>query len=255
MTTENGDSVESGGKLRLFMNEALGEGARLTPSAAQCHYLLHVMRARAGAGVRVFNGRDGEWRAGIADIGRSKCVLQCETRIAAQSTTPDIWLAFAPIKKTPADYLAQKATELGVRALQPVITHRTVARRVNVERVRVNAIEAAEQSGRMDVPEVRVPVTLGALLGEWPRERALIFCDEGGDAPPIADVLSRDKNDRAWGVLTGPEGGFDDSERAAIRAHPSVMPVTLGPRIMRADTAAIAALAILAAICGDWKVR
>jgi len=254
MTPENGDLVESGGKLRLFMSDALGEGARLIPSAEQCHYLLHVMRARVGAGLRVFNGRDGEWRARISEAGRKGCVLRCEKPIAPQSTTPDIWLAFAPIKKTPADYLAQKATELGVRVLQPVLTHHTIARRVNIERMRANAIEAAEQSGRMDVPDIRAPIVLDALLKEWPRERALIFCDEGGGAPPIADTLLRDmKNDHAWGVLTGPEGGFDDAERAAIHAHASVVPVTLGPRIMRADTAAISALAILAAIRGDWR--
>jgi 16S rRNA (uracil1498-N3)-methyltransferase len=254
MTTENRDLVESGGKVRLFVNHPLHERARFAPSPAQCHYLLRVMRAATGSVLRVFNGSDGEWRARIVEAGRNNCVLECEVRGAAQMGTPDFWLAFAPIKKTPADYLAQKATELGVRVLQPVITHRTIARRVNTDRMRANAIEAAEQSGRLDVPEVREPVDLDALFVGWPRERALLFCDEGGDAPTMADALSQsDAIHKAWGVLTGPEGGFDEGERALIRAHASVMPVTLGPRIMRADTAAISALAILAALKGDWR--
>lgn len=253
MTTENHELVESGGGLRLFMNEPLTERARLSPSPAQCHYLLHVMRAREGATLRVFNGRDGEWRARIVETERKRCVLECERRVAAQVGTPDFWLAFAPVKKTPADYLAQKATELGVRLLQPVITHRTVVRRVNIERMAANAIEAAEQSGRLDVPEVREAITLDALLTSWRADRRLIFCDEGGEASPIAQALSDAAvRDTSWGVLTGPEGGFDDAERAAIRARPFVLPVTLGPRIMRADTAAIAALSILAALRGDW---
>jgi 16S rRNA (uracil1498-N3)-methyltransferase len=253
MTTENHDLVESGGRVRLFVNHPLQERSRFALSATQCHYLLRVMRARIGSYVRVFNGTDGEWRARIVETGRNNCVLECEVRVAPQTPTPDFWLAFAPIKKTPADYLAQKATELGVRVLQPVITHRTIARRVNSERMRANAVEAAEQSGRLDVPEVREPVELKALLANWPRERCLLFCDEAGAAPPIADALRRGEAWAAWGVLTGPEGGFDETERGLIRGHPSVVAITLGPRIMRADTAAISALAVLAAIRGDWR--
>jgi 16S rRNA (uracil1498-N3)-methyltransferase len=166
---------------------------------------------------------------------------------------PDLWLAFAPIKKTPADYLAQKATELGVAVLQPVITNRTVARRVNLERMRANAIEAAEQSGRLSVPEIREPVSLDALLRSWPAGRRLLFCDEGGDAAAIANALDDVGDWTQWGVLTGPEGGFDPQERAAIRQCAFVVPVTLGPRIMRADTAALAALSVWQAICGDWS--
>jgi 16S rRNA (uracil1498-N3)-methyltransferase len=252
MTTENRDLVESGGKVRLFTNQSLAEGARLALSAPESHYLLNVMRARAGSKLRVFNGRDGEWRAEIVGTARHACVIACEARVTQQTATPDFWLAFAPIKKTPIDYLAQKATELGVRALQPVFTHRTVVRRVNTERMLANAVEAAEQSGRTDVPEVRGPLSLDALIAVWPRERTFVFCDEGGDALPIADALSRANETHSWGVLTGPEGGFDDGERALIRAQPFVLPVTLGPRIMRADTAAISALAILAALKGDW---
>jgi 16S rRNA (uracil1498-N3)-methyltransferase len=210
------------------------------------------MRARENAAVRLFNGRDGEWRARVQDISRRACTLRCEARVAPQKDVPDLWLAFAPIKKTPADYVAQKATELGVGVLQPVITHRTIARRVNLERLRANAVEAAEQSGRVSVPEVHEACDLDTLLKSWPKERQLLFCDEGGEAPPIASVLEKAKHG-AWGVLTGPEGGFDDEERAGIRAHGFVVPVTLGPRIMRADTAALAALSVWQALCGDWQ--
>jgi 16S rRNA (uracil1498-N3)-methyltransferase len=199
----------------------------------------------------VFNGRDGEWQARIAEVTRRSCALICEARTRAQDDVPDLWLAFAPIKRTPADYVAQKATELGVRVLQPVITRRTIARRVNLERLRANAVEAAEQAGRLSVPESREPVSLEALLNAWPKERQLLFCDEGGDATPIAQALQR-ADAAAWGVLTGPEGGFDPEERSLIRNHPFVHAVTLGPRIMRADTAALAALAVWQAILGDW---
>jgi 16S rRNA (uracil1498-N3)-methyltransferase len=245
---------DKSGKLRLYVEAPLSEGARFAATRAQAHYLLHVMRARSGAVLRVFNGRDGEWRARIAGTGKGACDLLCEKQTGAQSEVPDLWLAFAPVKKTPADYVAQKATELGVRVLAPVITSRTVARRVNVERLRANAVEAAEQSGRLSVPEAREPMSLEMLLAQWPRERRLVFCDEGGDAEPIAQALSKQPSGGAWGVLTGPEGGFDAEERAGIRAMPFAVPVTLGPRIMRADTAALAALSVWQAILGDWAM-
>jgi 16S rRNA (uracil1498-N3)-methyltransferase len=164
---------------------------------------------------------------------------------------PDLWLVFAPIKKTPADYVAQKATELGVAVLQPVITHRTIARRVNLERLRANAVEAAEQSERLSVPEIREPLRLNQLLQSWPAERQMLFCDEGGDAPSIFDALRRERVG-PWGILTGPEGGFDTEERTLIRNRKEAVPVSLGPRIMRADTAALAALAVWQAVLGDW---
>ena len=246
------DLIAPGGKLRLYVEVALAAGAGVEPSPPQAHYLLHVMRAREGGAVRLFNGRDGEWRARITKVSKRSCTLTCEARIAEQAQVPDLWLAFAPIKKTPADYVAQKATELGVRVLRPVITHRTIARRVNLERLRANAIEAAEQSGRLSVPEVCAAVELDALLKSWPKDRQLLFCDEAGDAPAIAGALAKAKKG-AWGVLTGPEGGFDDEERALIRAQSFVVPVTLGPRIMRADTAALAALSVWQALCGDWR--
>ena len=255
---KNADLTDIGGRLRLFVGAGLSIGTKISPTESQAHYLLHVMRAREGDRVILFNGVDGEWRARLTEATRRSCTLSCEIRIRVQDEVPDVWLAFAPIKKTPADYVTQKATELGVRVLQPVITRRTVARRVNRERLRANAIEAAEQSGRLSVPEVREATALDALLRSWPPARGLIFCDEAGDASPVADALTKAKEDSAWtawGVLTGPEGGFDPEERAAIRQHRFVLPVTLGPRIMRADTAALAALAVWQAIAGDWHSK
>jgi 16S rRNA (uracil1498-N3)-methyltransferase len=250
---ENASGIaDAGGRLRLFVEAALAPGAQIAATPAQAHYLLHVMRARAGQSLRLFNGHDGEWRARIAQTTRRDCLFVCEAQTEPQTEVPDLWLAFAPVKKTPADYVAQKATELGVRVLQPVITRRTVARRVNLERLRANAVEAAEQSERVSVPEMREACTLDALLAAWPPSRRLLFCDEGGDAEPIAAAL-RAAGPGAWGVLTGPEGGFDPAERAAIRASAFAVPVTLGPRIMRADTAALAALAVWQALAGDWR--
>jgi 16S rRNA (uracil1498-N3)-methyltransferase len=227
---------------------ALAAGQRIRLSPPQAHYLLHVMRARAGDRVSLFNGRDGEWLAVVAEATRRDCVLACDRQMSAQTTDDDLWLLFAPIKKTPADYLAQKATELGVAVLQPILTRRTIVHRVNTERLRANAIEAAEQSGRLTVPEAREPIALERILGAWPPDRKLLFCDEGG-APPILEALTPGPSVPS-AVLTGPEGGFDEAERSMIRALPFTIPVSLGERILRADTAALAALAIWQAQCG-----
>ena len=243
--------IEPSGKVRLFVDAALDGAARVALEDGQAHYLMHVMRAKTGDHLSVFNGRDGEWLARIAETSRRSCVLQCEKRTRAQAETPDVWLCFAPIKKTPADYVVQKATELGVRALQPVFTRRTIVTRVNEERMRANAIEAAEQSGRLTVPEVRDPITLDKLLKSWPAGRRMLFCDEGGDAQPIAKAVQQIAA-QAAAILTGPEGGFDPAERELIRSQDFVVPVSLGPRILRADTAALASLAVLQALKGDW---
>lgn len=240
--------TEPGGKVRLFVEEPLFDGARVVLSAPQAHYLLHVMRARLGDRASLFNGRDGEWLASIAEATRRDCRLVCERRTRRQSRGDDLWLVFAPIKKTPADYVTQKATELGVSVLQPVVTRHTIVHRVNPERMRANAVEAAEQSGRLTVPEIRTPLDLVRLLKEWPEDRNLLFCDEAG-APPILEAL-RSPGTGTWAVLTGPEGGFDEGERKAIRALSSTVPASLGDRILRADTAALAALAIWQAQCG-----
>jgi len=244
--------TEPGGRVRLFVEADLGSGLRLAPTDGQAHYLLHVMRAKAGDHVRLFNGRDGEWRARLAEVGKRNCILECEAQTAPQRAVPDLWLVFAPVKKTPADYLTQKATELGVSRLQPVNTRRTIVSRVNLERMRANAIEAAEQSDRLSVPDIGELTELEKLLAGWPPNRRLLFCDEGGDARPIADALSG-AGAEPWAVLTGPEGGFDPQERARVRALPFVVPVSLGPRILRADTAALAALTVWQALHGDWR--
>ncbi|HVW72029.1 MAG TPA: 16S rRNA (uracil(1498)-N(3))-methyltransferase [Rhizomicrobium sp.] len=219
-------------------------------SEGQAHYLLHVLRARSGNRVLLFNGRDGEWLAEITEAGKRGITATCLKQTQAQAATPDIWLAFAPVKKTPSDYLVQKAAELGVSCLLPVFTRRTIVSRINQERMAANAIEAAEQSARLSVPEIREGVTLEKLLASWPQTRRLFFCDEGGDARPLADAARGTSGPAA--ILTGPEGGFDGSEREMLRALPFVTPVTLGPRILRADTAALAALAVWQSVCGDW---
>jgi 16S rRNA (uracil1498-N3)-methyltransferase len=242
------DLKEAGGKVRLYVAAPLGPGAAVAVDEGQAHYLLNVMRAKAGDRVTLFNGQDGEWLAGIAEARKRAVVLRCVSRIGPQVEVPDLWLAFAPIKKTPADYLVQKAAELGVRALLPVFTRRTIVTRVNSERMRANAVEAAEQSGRLSVPTVAEPVSFDRLLTDWPKQRRLYFCDEGGEAAPLAAVA----RPGPAAILTGPEGGFDPSERAALRALDFVVPVTLGPRILRADTAALAALAIWQSVAGDF---
>jgi 16S rRNA (uracil1498-N3)-methyltransferase len=240
-----------GGKLRLFVGDPLRQGTCVVPNENQTHYLLHVMRAKAGDRANLFNGSDGEWLARIVGVSKRSCSLECERQVAPQSEVPDLWLCFAPIKKTPADYVVQKATELGARVLQPVFTRRTIVTRVNLERMQANAVEAAEQSGRLSVPETRAPLSFDKLLAGWPGERRLIFCDEGG-APPISQAL-RALPDGPAAIFTGPEGGFDASERDALRAQSFVVPVSLGSRILRADTAALAALAVWQATRGDWR--
>jgi 16S rRNA (uracil1498-N3)-methyltransferase len=246
------DLIYPGGKVRLFVDADLAEHAQVQLSDSQAYYLIHVMRARIGSRVRLFNGRDGEWAGTLCEAGRRSAILSCEKRTAPQIDVPDVWLVFAPIKRTPADYVAQKATELGTRALLPVLTHRTIVTRVNLDRLRANAIEAAEQSGRVTVPDVRPPLPLPTLLAAWDSARTLIFCDEAREAKPIARALA-DRHRVPCAILTGPEGGFDEEERALLRGLSFVLPVALGARILRADTAALAALAIWQSLRGDWE--
>ncbi|HET7085048.1 MAG TPA: 16S rRNA (uracil(1498)-N(3))-methyltransferase [Rhizomicrobium sp.] len=245
------DVTEAGGKTRLYVAADLGKGLAVALDEGQSHYLLHVLRAQAGNRVLLFNGRDGEWLAEIAQAGKRGVSATCMKQTGPQAQTPDIWLAFAPVKKTPSDYLVQKATELGAAMLLPVFTRRTIVSRVNEDRMAANAVEAAEQSGRLSVPEIRESVPLEKLLAAWPKERRLFFCDEGGDAKPLANVARGVAGPAA--ILTGPEGGFDPAERTMLRALPFVTPVTLGPRILRADTAAVAALAIWQSVAGDFQ--
>lgn len=249
MTVDATDLTEPGGKVRLYVEQPLEAGVEITLGEGQAHYLRHVMRAKSGAAVLLFNGCDGEWRA-VLDLSSKRGAAAIPARqTRAQTSAGDLWLCFAPIKKTAAEFIAQKATELGVSELRPVVTRRTIIARVNIDRMLANAVEAAEQSARLDVPSCQPPMALTALLAAWPADRALLFCDEGG-APEILDAL-KGRTPGPWAVLTGPEGGFDPEERAAIRALPQCVPVSLGPRILRADTAALSALAILQASLGS----
>jgi 16S rRNA (uracil1498-N3)-methyltransferase len=250
------DVTEAGGQdrhnqPRLYVTGDLGANMAVPLDEGQTHYLLHVLRAGVGNRVLLFNGRDGEWLGEIILAGKRGVTVNCLHKTQAQAEVPDIWLAFAPVKKTPSDYLVQKATELGACVLLPVFTRRTIVSRINQERMAANAIEAAEQSGRLSVPEIREGVALEKLLASWPAERRLFFCDEGGDARPLADAAGGASGPSA--ILTGPEGGFDPVERGMLRGLPFVTPVTLGPRILRADTAALAALAIWQSVRGDWR--
>ena len=246
---DKADLTEPGGKVRLFIDEGLAAGDAVTLNEGQAHYVRHVMRARAGDRLRLFNGRDGEWSAALALQGKRGAAAVPERRTRQQTVASDLWLCFAPVKKAPAEFIAQKATELGVSALRPIITRRTIVTRVNLERMRANAVEAAEQSDRLDVPDCHDPAALPWLLTAWPADRALLFCDEAG-APPILEAL-KSAPPGPWGVLIGPEGGFDPDEREAIRTLQQCVPSTLGSRILRADTAALAALAIWQAALGS----
>src|SRR6201991_4580330 len=199
--------TEAGGKTRLYVTGDLGASMAVALDEGPSHYLMHVLRAKIGNRVLLFNGRHGEWLAEIGQVSKRCVMATCLEQTRPQNAGPDIWLAFAPIKKTPADYLVQKATELGASCLLPVYTRRTVVSRVNLERMAANAAEAAEQSERLTVPEVREAMGLDKLLASWPKTRRLYFCDEGGDANPLADVAKGASGPAA--ILTGPEGGFD----------------------------------------------
>jgi 16S rRNA (uracil1498-N3)-methyltransferase len=241
---------------RLFTEADLSAGIDTELTEAQAHYLRHVMRRDEGAPVRLFNGRHGEWQATLALRGKKGAAARVAEQARPQAAEPDVWLCFAPVKRARIDYIAEKATELGVAVLQPVITQHTVVERVNVERLRANAVEAAEQTERLSVPEVREPVALMRLLGDWPGGRRLLMCDETGGGPPIAEVLGGlDDAARAapWAVVIGPEGGFAGAELTALRRMKDVTAVGLGPRVLRADTAALAALACWQALVGDWR--
>lgn len=241
---------------RLFIETDLSMGIEAPLNEAQTHYLRHVLRRESGAPLLLFNGRDGEWAARLSQRGKKVAVAEVGERTREQVVEPDIWLCFAPVKRARIDYIAEKATELGVAALQPVITQHTAVERVNVDRLQANAIEAAEQTERLSVPEVRPPIDLLQLLAGWPAGRRLLMCDETGGGPPIVEAIAGlDEAARAapWGIVIGPEGGFSQAELAALRHMKDVIAVGLGPRILRADTAALAALACWQALIGDWR--
>lgn len=234
---------------RLFVDAPLGAGA-LTLSGPQAHYLVSVMRMKAGDPVKLFDGASGEWLAVATDVARRDVTLDVQQQLAPLEHVPDLWLCAAPLKKGRVDWMAEKACELGVARLVPVVTRRTVVDKPNTERLAAHMVEAAEQCGRTAVPVVAEPVKLAALLRDWPADRHLFFADELGGTP-VAEAMRGAPG--AAAILIGPEGGFDDDERAAIRALPQAIGIALGPRILRADTAAAAAIALWMASAGDWR--
>lgn len=238
---------------RLFVNDDLTPGAEFAPSTEARNYLVNVLRLREGDAIIVFNGRDGEFRATLGEVSRRSALLRVAEQLRQQTPRADLDYCFAPLKQARLDYMAQKATEMGAGRLVPVITRRTQARRVNSARLRANVIEAAEQCGVLAVPEVAEPVELPDFLARFPADRLLAFCDEHAAlANPFAALEGRTAR-AGVSVLIGPEGGFDEGERAAIARLQSVVRLSLGPRVLRADTAAVAALTIVQAAMGDWR--
>ncbi|HUI19102.1 MAG TPA: 16S rRNA (uracil(1498)-N(3))-methyltransferase [Alphaproteobacteria bacterium] len=246
--------AESRAKIRLFVTAELGPGAVVGLAPEQAHYLKSVMRTPPGTPLLLFNGAQGEWRARLEALGKgwASCAVEAMTR--PQTAEPDLWLVFAPIKRARIDFVAQKATELGVSALWPIFTRHTAVARVNAERLNANAIEAAEQCARLTVPRVMAPASLEEAIAGWPKSRRILLCDEGGGGIAIKDALADVAAGAApWAVMVGPEGGFAADELDRLRKLPIVTAVGLGPRLLRADTAALAALACWQAIAGDWR--
>ncbi len=235
--------------IRLFVPAGLGPNTGVALGAEQSHYLTKVMRKGVGESLALFNGRDGEWRAQIAAAGKRDVLLTVVEKLRDQTAPCDLELIVAAVKRTRLETIVEKAAELGAARVRLVLTARTNAERVRVERLNVIAVEAAEQTGRLDVPTVQDPVKLAKLLDAWDPARRLLFCDEGGDAKPILSAVTPGP----WAILIGPEGGFSPEERGRLRSLPFVTPATLGPRILRADTAAISALTLWQAAAGDWR--
>lgn len=233
---------------RLFVHQDLAEGACIALEAGQANYLGNVLRMTKGAELLLFDGRSGEWLARVAETSKRRMTLVAERKTRELETVPDLWLAFAPVKRSQTDWLVEKATELGVARLLPVMTQRTVAERVRLERLEAIAIEAAEQCGRTALPQICEPLPLMRLLEKRDPARTLYFADENGGADAVAAFRPGPAL-----ILTGPEGGFTPEERERVRAAPNSIAVSLGPRILRAETAALAALAAFMAVAGDWR--
>lgn len=233
---------------RLFVRQPLGEGVGIDLDASQANYLGNVLRLREGAELLIFDGASGEWLARIAEAAKKRMTLTVERRTREPESIPDVWLAFAPVKRAQTDWLVEKATELGVARLIPVITHRTIVDRVKLDRLESIAIEAAEQCGRTRLPDIAEPLPLSRLLEEMDEDRTLYFADEGGGEPAAQAFKPGGAT-----ILTGPEGGFTEEERSLIRSAANAIPISLGPRILRAETAALAAVAIYMALAGDWR--
>ena len=253
---------------RLYVTDALKQGGEVTLEKPQAHYLTNVLRLKPGQRVLAFNGKDGEWAAALAGEGK-RVTLKLAEQTREQPGQPDLHYLFAPIKHERLDYMVQKAVEMGVSRLQPVLTQHTQVQRVNVERMRANAVEAAEQCGVLSIPEIVEPMTLARALAARKQERLLVFCDEDAEvkdpvraladareAPATALPLTMagtGSGPQPIALLIGPEGGFSEEERAAVLKLTNIVRLALGPRILRADTAAVAALALVQAVLGDWK--
>lgn len=237
-------------KIRLYVDHPLGEGQTVPLDRDQAHYLFGVMRRGEGDTVLLFNGRDGEWRATVQAASKRSGLLRADEQTRAQQMPPDLWLLFAPIKKARTDFIVEKATEMGAARILPVQTAFTNSERIRQDRLQAHAVEAAEQCGGTYVPEVANLQKLDRLLSDWPEDRHLMFCDEAlvGAAQTLGTV-----GGNKWAILIGPEGGFSDDERTRLNALPFAHPVSLGPRILRADTAAVAALTVWQTTLGDWS--
>jgi len=235
---------------RLFVEERLETGLTLTLDGNPAHYLGRVMRVQSGDAIILCDNQTGEWATRVTDAAKRSVTLECVEHLRPRGDVPDIWLCPALLKKDRFDIVLEKASELGAARIQPVITHRCVADKLNSDRARTIATEAAEQCARTALPDLAEPVKLDALLRDWPADRTLFFADEDGGEPAASAFAS---NGGPAAILIGPEGGFDDDERAAIRAHPSARPISLGPRVLRGETAAIAALSVWMAQAGDWQ--
>jgi 16S rRNA (uracil1498-N3)-methyltransferase len=235
--------------IRLFVPDDLTAGVPLAPAPDQARYLTQVMRLGVGDAIALFNGRDGEWRGVLVEVGKRGCRLVAQSQLRLQDDGPDLELVMALVKRGPLETVIEKAAELGARRVRLIATRRTNADKANLPRLAAIATEAAEQTGRLDVPEILPPEKLERLLDGWDPARRLLFCDESGRAPAALEAL---KDGGAWAILIGPEGGFAPEEAERLRALPFVVPVSLGPRILRADTAAIAAMTLWQARLGDW---
>jgi len=238
--------------IRLFISQDLAEGREVELEEAQSRYLAAVMRMSPGDELLVFNGLDGEWRARVAAVGKRSVALTLGALERPQAVGPDLDLVVALVKRARLETIVEKAAELGAARVRLVVTERTNADHTRVERLQAIATEAAEQTGRLDVPQIAAPVKLDRLVAEWDGARALLFCDEAGDARPVLEALKA-RPAGPWAILIGPEGGFSPRERGLLRDQPFTTPATLGPRILRADTAAISALTLWQAALGDWS--
>lgn len=238
-------------KIRLYVEQPLGQGQTVPLDRAQAHYLFGVMRQGAGDAVLVFNGQDGEWRATVMEAGKRGGLLRADEQTAPQRNPPDLWLLFAPIKKARTDFIVEKAAEMGAARIVPVQTDFTNAERIRQDRLQAHAVEAAEQCGGTFVPEVTGLQGLSRLLADWPQDRQVMFCDEtlAGHSSALPGGLVRGT---PWAILIGPEGGFSQAERDRLAALPFAHAVSLGPRVLRADTAAVAALTVWQQQLGDW---